>query len=326
MALLGKRLSAVGWIALCFLLVQCNEESKSSEKQTIEKPKSTLVETPEFNADSAFYYVKKQVDFGPRTPNSQSAKQAANWMIRFFTKLGWEVKVQKDVIKAYDGQNLQLNNIIAKYRPSVQKRVQLSAHWDTRPWADQDSERIDEPIDGANDGASGVGVIMEIARQITGDSLDLGIDVVLFDLEDYGKSGYENSFCYGSQYWYRNYNPNQIRPKFGINLDMVGDPNASFTYEGYSMQFARRYLDITWKAAKDLGYEKYFVNKMDGEIIDDHLWVNKTGIPCIDIIHRHPTTRGFADSWHTHDDNMKNISKQTLNAVGETLLQVLYRN
>lgn len=315
---------SVAVIGIAMFTVQCTEEPKVVTSAP-KKSSTSIVPTPEFNADSAYHYVAKQVAFGPRTPNSKAAKQTADWMAQFFKDLGWEVTVQNDFIKAYDGKELEMNNIIAKYNPEAKKRIQLSAHWDTRPWADQDMERTDEPIDGANDGASGVGVIMEIARVITLDSLEIGVDVVLFDLEDYGKSGFENSYCYGAQYWYRNYDPNQIKPEFGVNLDMVGDPKAQFTYEGYSMQYARRYLDIIWKTARDLGHEGYFVNTMDGEIIDDHLWVNKAGIPCVDVIHRHPQTRGFADTWHTHDDNMDNISKKTLDVVGETMLQVIYR-
>jgi hypothetical protein len=317
----------IKFISILFVFTFASSCTEEEEKPTTKSnnTKSSVVETPEFNADSAYAFVAKQVAFGPRTPNSNAARKNAKWMADFFRKLGWEVTIQHDFVTAYDGVELEMNNIIAKYNPSAKKRIQFSAHWDTRPWADQDNERTDEPIDGANDGASGVGVIMEMARVITSDSLETGIDVVLFDIEDYGKSGYENSYCYGSQYWYANYNPNQIKPEFGVNLDMVGDPNAQFTYEGFSMQYARRYLDIIWKAAKDLGHEKYFVNSMDGEIIDDHYWVNKVGIPCVDVIHRHPQTRGFAESWHTHDDNMDNISKKTLQVVGETMLQVIYR-
>ena len=199
----------------------------------------------------------------------------------------------------------------------------LSAHWDTRPWADQDVAKVDEPIDGANDAGSGVAVILEIARLLNKQSPNIGVDIVLFDIEDYGKSN--DTFCYGSQIWSKDTRLDSLIPIYGINLDMVGDPNALFIYEEYSQKYARPILDKVWTIAKHMGYSRYFKVIPDGQIIDDHYYVNQAGIPCIDIIHRNPQSGRFAHTWHTHNDNMDNISSKTLKSVTEVVLQTIYR-
>jgi Zn-dependent M28 family amino/carboxypeptidase len=318
---MGKRLK---YLFLVFLLgsvvVACDDTPKPKKTS---KPSFSLVKMPSVNADSIYGFVKKQVGFGPRTPNSKAHEKCADWMVASLKRFGLEVQEQKGVQLAHDGKNLKFRNIIARHNSKKAKRILLTAHWDTRPWADQDSERENEPIDGANDAGSGVGVILEIARLIAQESPNVGIDIVFFDIEDYGKSN--GTFCYGSQYWMKNTLLEPNLPSFGINLDMVGDVNAIFPYEGYSVSYARPVLDKVWRVANNMGHGRYFQNVQDGQITDDHLYVNKAGIPCIDIIHREPQTGGFARSWHTHQDNMSNISKATLNAVTETVLQVIYR-
>lgn len=294
-----------------------------TEKNTTEK--QLTFEVPDFNADSALYYVQKQVDFGPRVPNSLAHQNCAKWLIDYFKNLGFEVREQRGEQKAHDGKILNFVNIIAKYQAGKKNRILLSAHWDTRPWADEDLERTEQPIDGANDGASGVGVLLELARILAMDTLGIGVDFVLFDIEDYGVANIENSFCYGAQYWYQNFDANEIIPKYGINLDMVGDANAQFFYEGFSFDYARPILDKVWKVAHHLGYEDYFIAQKVGYITDDHLWVNKAGIPCIDIIHRDAHTGSFPQSWHTHQDHIGNIDKKTLAMVGEVVLFTIYQ-
>lgn len=301
-------------------IVGCDEKPKAVISN---KPSFVLVKMPEVNADSVFGFVQQQVDFGPRIPNSVAHDKCANWMVKELMRFGLEVQEQKSVQLAYDGKNLKFRNIIARFAPEKKKRILVTAHWDTRPWADQDSENIDKPIDGANDAGSGVGVILEIARLLSQQAPNIGVDFVLFDIEDYGKAN--GTFCYGSQYWMKNTLLQPNLPAFGINLDMVGDLDAVFPYEGYSMEYARPVLDKVWRVANNMGHGRYFQNVQDGAITDDHLYVNKAGIPCIDIIHREPNTGSFAHSWHTHGDNMNNISKETLKAVTETVLQTIYR-
>ncbi len=310
-------------VVLTLILSSCSEEPATSKKSATTKPKFELVKMPAVNSDSVFQFVKTQVDFGPRTPNSKAHIQCGNWMVSKLKSYNFQVIEQTGVKEAFDGNKLNYRNVIGRYRLDKQKRILLSAHWDTRPWADQDIERTDEPIDGANDAGSGVAVILEIARLLNQQDPNVGVDVVLFDIEDYGKS--TETFCYGSQIWAKDTKLDSLVPSFGINLDMVGDPNAVFLYEGYSIEYARPVLDKVWSVAKNMGHGRYFKVIQDGMITDDHYYVNQAGIPCIDIIHRNPQTGGFAHSWHTHQDNISNISANTLKAVTEVVLQTIYR-
>ena len=311
-------------VLVFFVLVSCGDsEKKNSVKKTNTKPKFELVEMPKVSADSLLSFVKKQVDFGPRTPNSEAHVACGDWMVDKLKGYNFSVQEQTGIQVAHDGVKLNYRNIIARYAPLKKKRILLSAHWDTRPWADQDITNQDDPIDGANDGGSGVAVILEIARLLQQAEPNVGVDVVLFDIEDYGKSN--ASFCYGSQIWSKNMMLDSLIPEFGINLDMVGDPNAVFLYEGYSMQYARPILDEVWKIAEEMNHGRYFKRIQDGMITDDHYYVNQAGIPCIDIIHRDPVSGGFADSWHTHSDNINNISGSSLKSVTEVVLQTIYR-
>ena len=209
--------------------------------------------------------------------------------------------------------------------PNSKNRVLLCAHWDTRPQADQDKDRPTEPADGANDGASGVGVLLEVARQLQAQRPDAGVDIILFDAEDMGdRSGESTTWCLGSQFWAKTpHKPNYVA-RFGILLDMVGAKNATFGIEGYSWMYAQPYVKKVWNTANKLGHSSYFVNAQGGQVIDDHLFINKTrGIPTLDIIHYEPSGSGFGDFWHTHDDNMSGINRETLEAVGQTVFQVV---
>jgi hypothetical protein len=304
--------------------IACSEDKpRNTAVKETKKKRFELVEMPIVNADSVYKFVKTQVEFGPREPNSKAHKLCGDWMVAKLKSFNFDVVEQKGTQIAHDSKKLFYRNVIGRFGKELKNRVLLTAHWDTRPWADQDVERTDEPIDGANDAGSGVAVILEVARLLNQQKPTIGVDVVLFDIEDYGKSN--ESFCYGSQIWSKNTMLDSLRPKYGINLDMVGDPNAVFMYEGYSQMYARPVLDKIWNIAKNMGYGRYFTTIQDGMITDDHYYVNQAGIPCIDIIHREPGNGGFADTWHTHQDNMDNISASTLKAVTEVVLQTIYR-
>lgn len=304
--------------------IACSEDKpRNTAVKETKKKRFKLVEMPIVNADSVYKFVKTQVEFGPREPNSKAHKLCGDWMVAKLKSFNFDVVEQKGTQIAHDSKKLFYRNVIGRFGKELKNRVLLTAHWDTRPWADQDVERTDEPIDGANDAGSGVAVILEVARLLNQQKPTIGVDVVLFDIEDYGKSN--ESFCYGSQIWSKNTMLDSLRPKYGINLDMVGDPNAVFMYEGYSQMYARPVLDKIWNIAKNMGYGRYFTTIQDGMITDDHYYVNQAGIPCIDIIHREPGNGGFADTWHTHQDNMDNISASTLKAVTEVVLQTIYR-
>ncbi|MCC6818660.1 MAG: M28 family peptidase [Bacteroidia bacterium] len=237
------------------------------------------------------------------------------------------VYLQNGITKTYDGKFIPVNNIIASFNIKAEKRILLCAHWDTRPFADQDTKNRDKPILGANDGASGVGILMEIAAQLKKTPVDIGVDIIFFDAEDWGDNSgqVENSFCLGSQYWGNNLHVKGYKADFGILLDMVGAPNALFGFEGYSMSMAPNYLAKVWNAAAELGYGSYFKSFQRGYVTDDHFYVMKaTKIPMIDIIDTDLSTDShFGKYWHTHDDNMDAIDKATLRAVGHTLMYVV---
>lgn len=297
------------------------------EQPVIDIPQDVnkVVERPEFSADSAFFFVHRQVEMGPRVPGSEAHQQCAEWLKNALERYGAQVQVQSTQLVTAEGKTVPCYNIIGSYLPESDKRILLAAHWDTRPWADQDSQNASQPIDGANDGASGVGVLLEIARQIQKHGTEVGVDIIFFDVEDSGLPDVDNSYCLGSQFWAKNlHQPNYYAYK-AILLDMVGADGAQFTMEGGSMQINPDLVNEVWNIAHQLGYQKYFVYKKTAPIIDDHFYVYRYAkIPMIDIIHHDPTTMsGFGKYWHTHDDNMQNISKETLQAVGETVLATI---
>lgn len=307
----------------------CNNEPKQPEKKETTAPAEAYQQkSPAFNADSAFYFVKTQVDFGPRVTNSEAAKKCGDWMVKELKKYADNVIEQKTKITNFDGRQLNVRNIIAEINPKAEKRILLCAHWDSRPYADQDAANQDKPILGANDGASGVGVLMQVAQTLKNVPPSVGVDIVLFDAEDLGKSEHENSFCLGSQYWSNNLHKPNYKATFGILLDMVGAPEAKFAWEQVSVENAQPVLQQVWQTAHNLGFSNYFMYYQKGGIIDDHYYVNKnTGIPTIDIIHYDAASQtGFPTHWHTHSDNMNVIDKNTLRAVGQTLLEVIYSN
>ena len=320
------------FMGLLVLLSACTKTTKTSHSETPENASQVLV--PAFSADSAYLYIQKQVDFGPRVPNTSQHVACGNYLEQKLRDFGAGVTIQKADLKAFDGTILKAKNIIGSFNPEAKTRILLFAHWDTRPWADHDADSKNHktPVIGANDGASGVGVLLEMARIFGKEKPAVGVDIIFFDAEDYGApeelSSQENanSWCLGSQYWAANKHIPGYRAKYGILLDMVGATGTRFFREQISDYYAGYVMDKVWNQAAALGYNHYFVNKPGGNITDDHLYINqKAGIPSIDIIHYDPNTdTGFGHYWHTVNDTMENIDKNTLNAVGNTLLHVIY--
>lgn len=313
-------------------LISCGS-SKENSNRTEETETQTLIQAPAFNADSAYAYIDAQVKFGPRVPNSPAHKTCGNYLASQLERFGAKVYNQYADLMAYNGAILKARNIIGAYKPDTKRRVMLCAHWDSRPYADQDEERYHHtPIDGANDGASGVGVLLEIARQIQLQAPAVGIDIVFFDAEDYGmpdfyKGPYKpDTWCLGSQYWGRIPHVSDYKARFGILLDMVGAKGAAFYYEGFSARTANNVMKKIWNTAERLGYGQYFIKQEGGEVTDDHVYVNRfRGIPCVDIIHYDiQGNTGFNPTWHTTDDTIENIDKATLQAVGQTVMEVIY--
>ena len=315
----------LGVVASVIMFCGCkNGQQNSASEQQI----AVAQVSPDFCADSAFAYVAAQCGFGPRTMNSEAHDRCADYLVGKFTQFGGKVTIQEATSTLYDGTPVNMKNIIAVFNDSCQGRIQISSHWDSRPWADNDEDEANHntPIDGANDGASGVGILLEIARQIQMQNPGIGIELVCWDAEDSGDHGSDmtNSWCLGSQYWAEHHSTNGFRYLFGILLDMVGGKDSYFRREAVSEHYAPAYVEKVWQTAQRLGYGKYFLNENGGAITDDHLQVIKSGIPCIDIIGSDESGSGFPSTWHTVGDNISNIDKNVLKAVGQTVLEVIY--
>lgn len=291
------------------------------------RPKTPQIPVPDFNPDSAFLFVKKQVDFGPRVPNTPAHQKCAAWLVQEFKRYGFEVIEQKMQAPYYKGGTFNGVNIIAQYKPEVQKRICIAAHWDSRNEADKDTKDINKPIDGADDGASGVGVLLELARTLHQHPVDVGVDLICFDLEDNGDDeGASDTWCLGSQYWAKNLHKPGYFPYYAILLDLVGAKGARFYKEGVSREVAPQTVEKVWNMANSLGYGEYFVNENRGNMIDDHLFVVRGAqIPMIDIISTpNDGEHQFGDHHHTHKDNINIIDKAVLKAVGQTMTAVIF--
>ena len=292
------------------------------------------IQVPTFNADSAFHYTATQVAFGPRVPGTDAHKACGNYLAAELKRFGAAVTEQEATLQLKDGTPVQIKNIIGSFYPEKKTRILLFAHWDSRPFADHDPnpDHWLKPIDGANDGAGACAALLEIARQVGMNPPTVGIDFIFFDLEDWGPPNFPannrryGDWCMGSTYWAQHpHIPNYVA-RFGILLDMVSAPEAQFYKETFSLQRAPAIVKKVWEAARATGYDSYFIDQEGSGIEDDHIPVmNYRKIPSIDIIHYDPTTpSGFGSYWHTLDDNMNNISKETLTATGQTVLYVVY--
>lgn len=329
------------FIPLLLILLVCACDHNKPVKVDNGEQRTENVKVPVFNADSAFAFVKTQTDFGPRVPNSEAHKQCFDWLVSKLSEYADTVMVQEFRTRLYNNKGIDGKNIIASFNPRAAKRIILCAHWDSRPFADHDPDEANwnHPIDGANDGASGVGVLIENARCFHNQPLNerLGVDIILFDLEDYGprqdqaEQYYDdrrNHWALGSQHWAAQRHILGYQANYGILLDMVGGKNPCFMKEYYSQGFAAWLSNKVWRTAQDLGYGQFFVNELGEPISDDHLPLNEVaGIPTIDIIDLQPqsSNQTFPETWHTLNDNIENIEKSTLEMVGNVLNYTVYR-
>lgn len=309
----------------------CNNSSEEKKEPATDTAAAIApIQAPAFNPDSAYAYVGIQVAYGPRTPGSAAQSKCAQWMESKLNDFCDTVYRQQVQVTGGDKKMLPCINLIGVINPGAAKRILLLTHWDSRPWADEDTRDKDKPILAADDGGSGVGVLLELARVIKahGLSSSVGLDILFTDVEDYGKTEWgEDSYCLGTQYWARHPHVPGYKADYGILLDMVGANGARFPLEGISTYFAGDIQQKVWQAAANAGYSSYFPYVAAAEITDDHLPVNKiTGIKTIDIINLGTNPENpFAPHWHTHADAMNIIDKNTLKAVGQTLLQTIYQ-
>ncbi|MEO9885654.1 MAG: M28 family peptidase [Balneola sp.] len=284
---------------------------------------------PEFSSDSAFKYIKTQVDFGPRVPNTYGHVKTREFLESKLKEYAGSNSVfsQEFTEEGY-GETLEMANIIAAFNTSSADRIMLSAHWDTRPRADQDTSRTGEYIAGADDGASGVGVLIELARIFSENPPPIGVDIVLFDGEDYGTQGDLKKYFLGSRYWSKNPPVPGYNPRFGILLDMVGAERAVFPKESYSMSYAPNLVNELWSIASEKGYSDIFLNEAGAGVLDDHYIIYENAkIPTIDIINHTVGADGnirFAPHWHTHKDDLPIIDTNTLQAVGDVIVELIY--
>lgn len=313
-------------------VVACSNK-RSTEEADRKKPQP-VVNVPAFCADSAYLYIQAQADFGPRVPNTEAHRACGDYLAAQLERLGAKVYNQHAELTAYDNTILKARNIIGAYNPDSKKRVMLCAHWDSRPYADYDKDESKhrKPILGVNDGASGVGVLLEVARQLQQQAPTIGIDIIFFDAEDYGTPTFyrgaykEHTWCLGSQYWGRMPHVSNYNARYGILLDMVGGRGATFYQELFSKRTAGKQVKKIWETAHGLGYGHFFPKGEGTETTDDHVYVYQLRqIPCVDIINYDPDCdTGFGDFWHTMDDTMEIIDRATLQAVGQTVLTVIY--
>lgn len=332
---------AVAALAIGGLHYYKNADSKVQNIEETEEIAKVNPVGPSFNADSAYAFTKAQCDFGPRDMNSRGHDLCGEWIVSKFKEYGCKVTTQTATLAGYDGTKLRSRNIMASINPEATTRILLCAHWDSRPWADNDPDSANwrKPILAANDAASGVAVMLELARIIRKSkeekafSKQLGIDFVCFDAEDWGTPQWADvadnadSWALGAQYWSKNL-PQGYEARYGILLDMVGGVGARFYREGMSMQYAPEIVKKVWRAAREVGFGSYFPKEDGGVITDDHVPVNQFAkIPTIDIIPYYADCQqsSFGPTWHTLADNMENIDKNTLKAVGQTLVQVIYK-
>ncbi len=278
---------------------------------------------PKFDGRSAFSYLLKQTAFGPRNPNSAGHESCLSYLVQTLRSLADTVEVQPFVQEGY-GEKLSLTNIFARYRPDVQGRILFLAHWDTRPRADNDPDKShwNQPILGANDGASGVAVLLELAALLKNTPPAIGVDLLLVDGEDYGKEGQHDLYLLGSRHFAAHL-PTGYAPRFAILLDMVGDAYLELPKEGYSVQYAPDIVDLVWDTARNLGVRQFIDTK--GEmIIDDHLPLNDAGIKTIDIIDfNYPDQSNRY--WHSLNDTPDHCSAESLEAVGTVMTNVIYQ-
>lgn len=325
---------------LCALLLlglsSCRngQTATTSNETTAEQTDTVKVNVPLFNQDSAFAYVEHQCSFGPRVPNTKAHEACLAYLKSEMERFGAKVTLQKCDLKAFDGTFLKSTNIISSYFPERNKRVALFGHWDCRPFSDADkSGRMNAPVMGANDAASDVAVLMEVARNLQTNDPGVGVDIIFFDSEDYGaphnqeKDDDDDTWCLGTQYWGKNTGYTEAnKPFVGVLLDMVGAPGAQFAIDAVSRYYAPGPSADFWNLANSMGFGSSFVQGGEAQIVDDHYYVNKiAGIPTFDVID-YRMNEGFPEMWHTQHDDVAHINKNTMGMVGRVLMHYLYEN
>ena len=313
------------FLVVTFLLFSCSKDSarQQPERSSSSQIASAAEDPPYFDGRRALDFLVAQTDFGPRNPGSSGHHKCLAYLEDELRKYAASASLQPFTHKGYNGEVFTLTNLIATFNPKARTRILLLAHWDSRPRSDQETDlkKRDQPILGANDGASGVAVLLEIARHLKEKAPTAGVDMLFTDGEDYGKEGDNAGYLLGARYFSENLPPG-FSPTFGILLDMVGDANLELMKESYSIQFAPEAVDAVWSAARELGVYQ-FTDNVQGYVTDDHLPLNRIGIRTIDLI-----DFSYPDAsnryWHTTQDTPDKCSSESLEAVGKVLMHVIY--
>lgn len=274
---------------------------------------------PRLSGDSAYEHIRTQVAFGPRVPNTEGHRAQLAWMVEYLKERADTVLVQSWTHKTTKGHAIQLANVFARINPNAEDRILLLAHWDTRPTADQDRDETKRelPISGANDGASGTALLLEMANVMAKTRPDIGVDILLVDGEDYGPG----DMYLGARYFAANLPPG-YRPLYGILVDMIADRNPQYPVESNSKEMAPEVVERVWRTAEQLGFGQYFRRSSQGAIEDDHVPLNHAGIRTIDII---DFDYGSGNEfWHTSGDVLENTSPLGLEVVGSVLMELIY--
>ncbi|HTI04120.1 MAG TPA: M28 family peptidase [Gemmatimonadales bacterium] len=276
--------------------------------------------TREFNGTTAFGYVQQQMSFGPRIPNTPGHQQEADWLLAQLRQRADTVIVQEITHKLKNGETLHLRNFVARFRPQASDHILFMAHWDTRPMADR-AENLGQqrmPVPGANDGASGVAILLGVAdalkaRPLTGAT---GADLLFVDGEDYGDFADTNDVLIGSR-WFAAHQPAGYQPLYAVLFDMVGDKDLQIFQEGQSVAGAPEVVQRVWRVAADLGYGHQFVPSVRHTLTDDHVSLQKVGIHAIDVVDfDYPY-------WHTTDDTIDKVSAESLQIVGDVAVALV---
>ena len=310
---------------IMLILSSCTEKVHEVSKPLYELKTNNTI--PKFDSENAYQQVKAQTDFGPRNPGSAGHKRALVYLQNELGKYADEIKLQSFTYSGYDDEKLELTNIIGKFNPNAKKRIMFCAHWDTRPRAekDEDPSKRNLPIIGANDGGSGVGVLLEIARLLKNQKVNYGVDIIFFDGEDYGKESDLNYFCLGAKYYSATLTGDF--PVFSILLDLVGDKEANFKMEGNSLKYAPEVVKMIWGIAGKINATMFSPSE-GSSIYDDHIPLNQAGLKSVDVIDAElvgaDTPIKRRNYWHSHKDTMDNIGKNALQQVGDVMINLIY--
>lgn len=273
----------------------------------------------EFDGVRALSYAQTQVDFGPRIPNTDGHRRTGDWILEQLRARVDSVEVQEFAHVTVDGDTLQLRNFIGRFRPEVPERITYVAHWDTRPRSDQ-SRNVGQqrmPVPGANDGASGVALLLGVADVLAQRPSDFGVDLVFVDGEDYGDFGVGKDVLLGSKYYAASLDPSRF-PLFAVVWDMIGDAELRILQEGHSVSRAPEVVERVWNIARELGYGRVFRPTVRSAITDDHVPLLDVGVRAINVI-----DLDYSPYWHTPDDTMDHISAESLQIVGDVAVALL---